>query len=322
MRILRTYWLPLACVLVALLKLALCAGMPLCVHASATYDDAWAVRAADFIAQGQWLGPYDDVTLTKRPGFALWLALCTKLGMGYLVPTAVLYVLACVLFSQALRPLVESDGWFFALFALLPERLLQLEQNKELIKDYVNQAAAAGFTGLFCQISDPVDLLCRSAFLQAGGALLPEQLRGFGLGVMKARAAYAADKLGADFSHGAAFGPHGDGLVIANHPTAYDDGLSRQLTAAAVSANLRVRDLGFKPYVAPALSSACLSLLNTLKGEWSLTTVPMDGIYFGCENRLTRQGPELRRQPLDPALLARIRETWTKLKEADRLCRP
>ena len=90
--------------------------------------------------------------------------------------------------------------------------------------------------------------------------LLPEQVQGYGLGVMRARALYCAQKTGIDATALCAFGPHGDGLVIANAPDqGYDDAVSRTLTAAAVTANLDVRALGFKPYIAPGLSSACVS---------------------------------------------------------------
>ncbi len=47
--------------------------------------------------------------------------------------------------------------------------------------------------------------------------LLPEQVQGFGLGVMDARAAYWARQEGIPFSHGRVYGPHGRGLVVANH---------------------------------------------------------------------------------------------------------
>ena len=72
-------------------------------------------------------------------------------------------------------------------------------------------------------VSDPVDPLCR-AVLRAGGGpdgtgLRPCQVRGFGLGVMHARALYFARKdprFAAYLTEGRAFGPHGEELVLAN----------------------------------------------------------------------------------------------------------
>ena len=103
--------------------------------------------------------------------------------------------------------------------------------------------------------------------------MLAEQIQGFGLGVMNARAAWFAkqDPRFAGFlTEGRSFGPHGRGLVIANSVAHYDDALSRELTELVETANLRIRDLGFKPYVAPAVSSGAMQLLLTLAGRLAL----------------------------------------------------
>ena len=59
-------------------------------------------------------------------------------------------------------------------------------------------ARAADFQGLWCAVSDPVDPLAKTAYLESnrdengvwdGKGLRPEQIQGFGLGVMNARAA-------------------------------------------------------------------------------------------------------------------------------------
>ena len=72
-------------------------------------------------------------------------------------------------------------------------RMVQFEKNREMLKTYSAQARAARFSGLFCQISDPVDQLARCVFLQSNRdeagtydfrGLLPEQIVGFGLGVI------------------------------------------------------------------------------------------------------------------------------------------
>ena len=51
---------------------------------------------------------------------------------------------------------------------------------------------------------------------------------------------------------GRTFGPHGEGLWAANSISDYDEELSRELTELTKTANLRMRELGFKPYAAPA----------------------------------------------------------------------
>ncbi len=194
-------------------------------------------------------------------------------------------------------------------------RMAQFEKNRKMLREYAQQARRENFLGLFCQISDPVDQLSRVVFLDSNtdengifdaNGLLPEQVQGFGLGVMAARAAYYAKKEALDFSCGRVYGPHGKELIVANHPQAYDSALSEKLTALTVTANLRVRELGFKPYIAPALSSAAISILSLLRGEVHFGAIPISGAYFGCRSRFTSLGVLPEREKLSPVLAQKL----------------
>jgi malate/lactate dehydrogenase len=206
-------------------------------------------------------------------------------------------------------------------------RMVQYRANRDMLRVYAKQARDSGFCGLFLQISDPVDHLCRAVFLMSNqnesGALdwkglLPEQVRGFGLGVMRARANYCAQRDETGARDVCAFGPHGNGLVVANVPNdGYDDELSKRLTEQTETANLAIRKLGYKPYIAPGLSSAAISILRMLRGQWHDAAVPIGGVYFGCKTRLTKNGPETCRRPLNEQLYQRIQMSYGKLKEFD-----
>ena len=200
-------------------------------------------------------------------------------------------------------------------------RMAQYENNKAIVSQYAKQAREAGFKGLFCVVSDPVDALARTAWQASntdengnfdGKGLRPEQVQGYGLGVMNARAAYYAKRqpeLFGDFlTEGRAFGPHGQDLVIANSIANYDDERSRALTKLAVTANMEMRALGYKPYVAPALSSGAISILLTLRGEWHYGAVYFGGIYMGCRTRYTAVGLETEVLDMPAALFERIRQ--------------
>jgi hypothetical protein len=206
-------------------------------------------------------------------------------------------------------------------------RMMQYEANRELLRGYARLARESGFTGLFAQISDPVDQLCRAVFLMSNqdergafdwNGLLPEQVRGFGLGVMRARALYCAARDGVPGEQIRAYGPHGKGLVIANAPGAeYDTALSRTWTHRTEAENLRVRFYGYKPYIAPGISSAAVSVLRALRGEWHDAAVPLGGVYFGCYSRLGPTGPQMRREMMNPELFDRIKDSYLALKEFD-----
>ena len=163
-------------------------------------------------------------------------------------------------------------------------------------------------------VSDPVDPLCRAVLRESG--LSPAQVRGFGLGVMHARALYYArrdPRFASYLTEGRAFGPHGEDLVLANSVAHYDDALSRELTEKVAHANLEMRKLGYKPYVAPALSSGALSLLALLRGQWHYSSVYDGQVFMGCRNRLTPAGIETEALTLPPPLQKRIDDTRAKL---------
>jgi len=207
-------------------------------------------------------------------------------------------------------------------------RMYQFENNAKIVKMYARMAREQGFNGLWCAVSDPVDPLAKTAYLESnkdengnwdGKGLRPEQVQGFGLGVMNARAAYYAkrdDRFASFLTEGRSFGPHGTGLTIANSIERYDDELSQELTQLTVTANLAMRAIGFKPYVAPAMSSGALSILLTLRGQWHCGSVFLDGIFMGVKNRYTPAGIETELLPHIPdALYGHIVDAAAHLKE-------
>ena len=206
-------------------------------------------------------------------------------------------------------------------------RMYQFENNAKIVSHYAKMARKAQFQGLWCAVSDPVDPLAKTAYLESnrdengvfdGKGLRPEQIQGFGLGVMNARAAYFAKrdpKFASFLTEGRSFGPHGTGLFIANSIEHYDEAISQELTHLTVTANLMMRKIGFKPYVAPALSSGALSLLLTLRGQWHCGSVFLDGVYMGVKNRYTPAGVETELLPHIPdPLFGHIREAADHLK--------
>ena len=225
--------------------------------------------------------------------------------------------------------LFQCDVFIFAATKAIPAvgsavkdvRMAQLEANAGIVAHYARMARAVDYKGLFMVLSDPVDQLCQAAYHASnkdengawdGRGLLPEQVQGYGLGVMTARAAYYAKqdkRLASYLTEGRSFGPHGKGLLIANSVEHYDDELSQILTERTVTANLKMREIGFKPYVAPAVSSGAMQLLLTLRGQWHCGSVCLGGIWFGVRNRYTANGLEVETLDLPDGLYARLQET-------------
>ncbi len=232
-------------------------------------------------------------------------------------------------FTVKAEELFACDVFLFCATKAVPEvgsgvedvRLAQFEANKGIVAIYARQAAEEGFTGLFGVVSDPVELLCMAALKasrKAGKGLDPRQIQGFGMGVMYARSLYFASKTPQKdlFSaEGRVFGQHGSNLVAANSllPEHYDDRFSRELTEKALHANTDVRALGFKPYIAPACSSAALTLLAVLRGEWNDSALWLNGLYFGARCRTTEKGHEWEDVILPDQLFERVRDSYGRI---------
>jgi len=204
-------------------------------------------------------------------------------------------------------------------------RMKQFEGNFKIISDYARRAREKSFKGIFAIISDPVDLLCKAVFLTSNKntsgefdfkGLAADQIRGYGLGVMHARAVYYAKQNTetAEYNReGRAFGPHGQGLVIANSLKKYNESFSEMLTDQTVKANLEVRETGFKPYVAPALSSGSYPLIATMSGKWHYSATFMGGVFMGAKNRLLKSGIEIERLDLPAILVEKIKRSYQEL---------
>ncbi|WDV44780.1 lactate dehydrogenase [Clostridiaceae bacterium M8S5] len=204
-------------------------------------------------------------------------------------------------------------------------RMAQYEANAKIISQYANMARNKSFKGIFAVVSDPVDLLCKTVFLESNRnshglmdfkGLSGEQIRGYGLGVMNARACYYANKDNAMkhyITDGRAFGPHGEGLVIADSIENYNDEISKTLTHKAKTANISVRNTGYKPYIAPALSSGSLSIISTIAGKYHYSSTFMGGVFMGAKNKLSDCGVVLERLDLNSILYNRLLKTYQSL---------
>lgn len=204
-------------------------------------------------------------------------------------------------------------------------RMAQFEANKEIIREYAVMARDENFKGIFAVVSDPVDLLCKVAFLESNkndkgnldfNGLASNQIIGYGLGVMNARACYHAKK-SKDTLHfikeGRVFGPHGEGLIVADSIINYDEKLSDYLTYKTLNTNKDIRNLGYKPYVAPSLSSGALSIIATINGDWFYGSTYMGGAYMGARCRLINGQLEVEQLELPIKLFEKIKLTHERL---------
>jgi malate/lactate dehydrogenase len=230
--------------------------------------------------------------------------------------------------------LFDCDMFVFCVSVGVPEvgkepedvRIAQFEGNARVLAEYSLQARRENFPGLFIVMSDPVDLLCNISFNYTNKdeegnmdyrGLAPEQIRGYGLGVMHGRAAYFAKENNANYylNEGRCFGPHGEGVVVADSIKNYKEELSDYLTTRTKNANLDVRTFGFKPYIAPAFSSGVLSFIETFRGNWNYSATFIGGVFMGSRNKLLPSGTVLETYDFPDNLYSKLQNTYDYLSD-------
>ena len=120
------------CLIFSVAYIVLCYSLPVGIFANATIDDAHFWMQAESLTHGDWLGPYDKLTLAKGPTFPFFLAINYFLGLPVSLSMAILYVIASYLFTNSLKRigLPEIIGtllYVLILFepALFPERVIR-----------------------------------------------------------------------------------------------------------------------------------------------------------------------------------------------------
>lgn len=81
-------------------------------------DDLMFCRAVS-ITKGEWLGRYNQLTLSKHMFFRLWLAFLHVLKVPYLVGNMALWAIACRLAVAAFAPFIERNWHKLFIFLLL-----------------------------------------------------------------------------------------------------------------------------------------------------------------------------------------------------------
>jgi hypothetical protein len=109
----------LALLAVTACRLWLIIGVPKMSLFAAGHDDAFFAKAAHYLLQGQWFGPYSEMTLIKSPFYAFFLTASHFTRLPLMLTETIFYVLACLLFLLALSPLPGSPWWKLAGFAFV-----------------------------------------------------------------------------------------------------------------------------------------------------------------------------------------------------------
>jgi hypothetical protein len=101
-----------------LFKLWLFWGLRLHVESGQSFDDALYIQLADAIINSEWLGAYNNLTLSKMPGYSIWIAFNHFIGLPLLFTQQLLYVLAGLFFLVPFRKVIKSPAILIVLYAV------------------------------------------------------------------------------------------------------------------------------------------------------------------------------------------------------------
>ncbi len=113
----------------------------------APIDDNLMTNAAMSIVKGQWLGRYNYLTLSKHSFFAVWLAFVHKTGIPYLVANMLLWAVASLLATMAVKPALKKN-WMvlFAFLGLLYNPAASAQYATRIYRDGIFPAICLMFT--------------------------------------------------------------------------------------------------------------------------------------------------------------------------------
>ena len=141
-------------------KLWLTGGLTVYAIGFAAHDDRLFLQLAESIIQGQWLGPYSQMTLAKGPFYSIWIALMFFLGVPLLLSVQLAYAGACALLVRACRPAIRSGAVLFAIYAFLLWNPMSFETAtlgrviRQQIYTPLELAALAGLIALYYRRGD------------------------------------------------------------------------------------------------------------------------------------------------------------------------
>ncbi len=110
--------LVLTCIAFFLIKLWLIGPLEL-VAVKMPHDDLLFINQAENIIEGNWLGPYNQLTLIKGSFYPIFIAGAHFLGIPLLTAQQILYAIACGVVIWALSPVIRQPWILLLIFLFL-----------------------------------------------------------------------------------------------------------------------------------------------------------------------------------------------------------
>jgi hypothetical protein len=112
-------------------------SLPYAIMIGAGHDDGWFIRRAMNLLDGDWFGPYNQMTLIKGPVYPFFLALTSATGSSLQFSTAVMHLIAACAVIYSLSGYLQS---FLSKYSLLILLLIVQFPLQRVIRDELSLA--------------------------------------------------------------------------------------------------------------------------------------------------------------------------------------
>jgi hypothetical protein len=113
----RGFWVVAAAI--SAFSLWLRAGFPALSLGDTTYDDMLFIKLAGYLGSGQWLGPYNELTLAKGMFYPLFILIAFASAIPLKIAEQMLYLAACALAARFAARHAKSEPLALVLFTAL-----------------------------------------------------------------------------------------------------------------------------------------------------------------------------------------------------------
>ncbi len=159
------WWLAGGIALVVL-KLWLVAGQTIFAIGTAVHDDRLFLNLADQLLRGEWLGPYDNLTLAKGPTYPLWVAGVFLSGLPLFPAQHLLYATAVATLTWSLQPWLRTrwlQGAFFVVLLFNPVTFEAVHHLRVFRQNILHSLVLLTVAGLL-KLAGPPDAGSREKF--------------------------------------------------------------------------------------------------------------------------------------------------------------
>ena len=105
--------------ILAIIKQILAGELPLVALPIEKFDDGWMMKLGYNIANHNWLGQFDSLTLMKELVGPIYLALCSRLGLSFIGTSTLLYSIACIIFVYSIQELFKKRWLLMLVYVVL-----------------------------------------------------------------------------------------------------------------------------------------------------------------------------------------------------------